>query len=44
MGVMFSFRSAEFTNENGEHHTRVKFYLTGAFRTATVHADMFKVS
>lgn len=28
----------------GEHHTRIKFYLSGAFRTAVVHAEMFKVS
>ncbi|XP_067936084.1 mitochondrial import inner membrane translocase subunit Tim21-like isoform X2 [Watersipora subatra] len=33
----------EFMNNNGEQHTRIKFYLKGAFRSAVVHAEMFKL-
>lgn len=37
-------RHAEFMTNNGEKHTRVQFYLKGAFRTAVVYAETFIVS
>ncbi|KAF6017148.1 TIMM21 [Bugula neritina] len=34
--------SNTFMTNSGEEHTRIQFYLAGAFRTATVNAEMFK--